>query len=221
MRLCTLHSTNNPHLTTMGDKSVELQRAHDFYMAAAANRDKDPDTYEGARIRYFTLKNGEGWLEQEKTRIADTKLQPAIDSYRQQFKTLESQSAVQSGLVESIANVRDKQSALVNTTSSNFDFLDNFLQEKRAKMSAYDRFVELTTPAAYIHDKSTGQGSAPIAAYFASFPSSFNISLNIIIAILILFILLIAISKSRTLFSGNYRMFPGQAPVTIINTPIR
>ena len=202
---------------------MELQRAHDFYIAAAANRDKDPDTYEGARIRYFALKNGEGWLEQEKTRIADTKLQPAIDSYRQQFKTLGSQSAVQRGLVDSIASVRDKQSALVNTTSSNFDFLDNFLREKQAKMSAYDRFVELTTPAAYIHDQTTGQGSlsAPIAGYFASFPSSFNISLNIIIAILILFILLIAISKSRTLFSGNYRMFPGQAPVTIINTPIR
>jgi hypothetical protein len=213
----------------MGDNSAELQKAHEFYMAAAANRDSDSDTYEGARIRYFTLKNGQGWLQQEKTRSADTKLKPAIDTYRQQFQTLESQAAVQSGLVDSIAGIRDKQSALVNTTSSNFDFLDNFLQEKQAKMSAYDRFVELTTPAAYVHEQSTGQASisAPIAAYFSSFPGSFRIALDIIIAILVLFLILFAISKSRTMFAGweNYRQmlvsrtFGGPAPVTVINTP--
>jgi len=215
----------------MGDNSEEVQKAHEFYLAAAANRDDDPDTYEGARIRYFTLKNGPGWLAQEKTRIADTKLQPAIDRYRQEFQTLESQAAVQNHLVDSIATVRDKQSAVVDGASSNFEFLNNFLEEKKAKMSAYDRFVELTTPTAYVRDEKTGPGSSlalPIATYFASFPASFNIILDVIIAIVGLFLLVIAISKSRSMFTGwaNYRQwlysprqFGSPAPVTIINTP--
>lgn len=213
----------------MGDSDKQLQQAHKFYMAAAANRDQDPETYEGARIRYMTLKNGPGWLEQEKTRINDTKLQPKIDEYRQQFQTLKSQAAVQSGLVDSIATVRDKQSALVSSTSSNFDFLRNLLEDKKTKMSAYDRFVELTTPAAYIHESSTGKGPAgvPFVSYFATFPSSFNIILDVIIAVLGLFLLVTVIGKSRSLFTGwsnfNRNLYTrasmaGPAPI-VIHTP--
>jgi hypothetical protein len=125
--------------------------------------------------------------------------------YRRQFQTLESQAAVQNKLVDSIVSARDKQSAAVGSTSSNFEFLDNFLQEKKAKMSAYDRFVELTSPSASINAEKTGPGSSlalPIATYFASFPSSFNTILNVVIAITGLFLIVIAISKSRNLFAG-------------------
>lgn len=210
----------------MGDSAAssnsrELQKAHEFYLAAAANRDEDPDTYEGARIRYFTLKNGEGWLQQEKTRIADTKLKPAIDDYRRQFQTLESQAAVQNKLVDSIVSARDKQSATVGSASSNFEFLDNFLQEKKAKMSAYDRFVELTSPSASINAEKTGPGSSlalPIATYFASFPSSFNTILNVVIAITGLFLIVIAISKSRNLFKGWSTTT--SAPLPTASTPL-
>jgi hypothetical protein len=206
----------------MGDSgassSSDLQKAHEFYLAAAANRDDDPDTYEGARIRYFTLKNGEGWLQQEKTRVADTKLNPAIDDYRRQFQTLDSQGAVQNSLVDSIVSARDKQSALVSDASSNFEFLDNFLEEKKVKMSAYDRFVELTSPSARINAEKTGPGSSlalPIASYFASFPPSFNTILDVVIAIVGLFLIVIAIAKSRTLFAGwSSRSSPVPTPPT-------
>jgi len=180
-------------------ESDELRRAHEAYIAAAANRDEKPDIYEGARIRYMTLKNGPGWLEQEKTRVTDTKLQPAIDNYRQQFQTLQNQAAVQSGLVNSIATVRDRQSALVNTTSDNFRFLENYLEDKKSKMSAYDRLVQLTTPSAYVGEQS---GPAlPIVTYFASFPSSFRIALDVSIGLLVLFFILTIINKSRNIFA--------------------
>lgn len=209
----------------------DLAKAHEYYLAAAANRDKDPDTYEGARIRYMTLKNGEGWLQQEKQRIADNKLDPAIDNYRQEFKTLDSQATAQRGVVDSIAGVRDKQSDLVGKTTDRFQYLDRLLREKEAKMSAYDRFVELTTPAAYITQANTGQGpeSAPFVTYFASFPASFATILNVIIALLGLFLLLTIISKTRGLFAGwsNFqrnlymRASMAMTPSTpiVINTP--
>ena len=185
-------------------KSNELQAAHEYYLAAAANRDKDPETYEGARVRYMTLKNGPAWLQQEKERITNNKLEPTIDKYRQQFKTLSSQATAQSALVDSIAGVRDKQADLVANTTDRFQYLDTLLKEKEAKMSAYDRFVQLTTPAAYVHQANTGQGpeSAPFLTYFASFPPSFATVLNVVIGILGLFLLMTIIGKTRGLFAG-------------------
>jgi len=212
-------------------ESDELQKAHEYYLAAAANRDSDPDTYQGARIRYMTLKNGEGWLQQEKQRVNDNKLQPKIDKYRQEFKTLDSQAAAQRGLVDSIAGVRDKQVDLVGKTSDRFQYLDKLLAEKEAKMSAYDRVVELTTPAAYLAQANTGQApeSVPFLTYFASFPSSFRTVLNVVIAVLGLFLLLTVLGKTRNLFAGwsNYqrnlyaRASMAMTPSTpiVINTP--
>lgn len=213
------------------DNSEELQKAHEYFLAAAANRDKDPDTYQGARVRYMTLKNGTGWLQQEKQRINDNKLQPTIDKYRQEFKTLDSQASAQRGLVESITGVRDKQTDLVARTNDRFQYLDKLLKEKEAKMSAYDRFVELTTPAAYLDKMNSGQGpeSVPFVTYFASFPSSFNIILNVVIAILGLFLLLTILGKTRNMFIGwsNFqknlytRASMAMTPSTpiVINTP--
>jgi hypothetical protein len=131
-------------------------------------------------------------------------------------------------LVDSIANVRDKQADLVGKTTDRFQYLDTLLKEKRAKMSAYDRFVELTTPAAYIYQANTGQGpeSAPFVTYFASFPSSFGIILDVVIAVLGLFLLLTILGKTRGMFAGwsNFqrnlytRASMASTPI-VINTP--
>lgn len=209
----------------------ELQTAHEYYLAALANKDSDPDTYNGARIRYMTLRNGPAWLQQEKQRVADNSIEPTVDRYRQQFSTLSSQASAQRGLVDSISTVRDGQADLIGRTSDQFQYLDKLLEEKEAKMSVYDRFVELTTPAAYLYQANTGQGpeSVPFLTYFASFPSSFTTILSVVIGVLGLFLLLTVISKSRNLFAGwsNFQrnlytrasmaMSP-QTPI-VINTP--
>ena len=206
--------------------SAQLAQAHEFYMAAAANRDADPETYEGARIRYFTLKNGPGWLEQEKTRINDTKLQPTIDTYRQQFKTAQSQIAVQNDIIDQATTVRDQQASAIDSASNNFKFLQGLLEDKQTKMSAYDRLVALTVPQTYIRDQ-TKDISAPFVSYLASFPPSFTVVLDVVLGILILFLILILVNKSRSLFVGmaNIRQsalsrgFGGVSPPIIINTP--
>ena len=191
-------------LQDMRAKPDELQKAHKLFLAAAANRDERPDIYEGARIRYNTLKNGEGWLQQEKTRISDQKLTPKIDEYRQQYQTLNSEYSAQRGLVDSIADVRDRQSALAGSASSSMEVLNDILRDKAAKMSVYDRFVELVAPSAYIQQENSGEGPAaiPIVSYFASFPSSFTIILDVAIAILALFLLVILVNKSGVSFRG-------------------
>jgi len=119
-----------------------------------------------------------------------------------------SEYSSQRGIVDSIAGVRDRQSALAGSVSNNMDFLNNLLGEKQAKMSAYDRFVELVTPAAYLQKENSGEGPAaiPLVSYFASFPSSFAIILDVTIAVFILFLLIILMSKSGAYFTGFFNL---------------
>lgn len=186
-------------------KEKQLQTAYELYEAAARNRDKEPEIYEGARIRYLTLKNGDGWLQQEKKKVQAEKLEPEVDKYRQQYEMLKSEADVQKGYTDSIANIRDKQSALKGSASGTIDFLGNLLEEKEAKLSAYNRYIELTAPAPVATTQQIVSEQIPLVSYFAGFPASFLTVLDVILAIMILIVLYLAYYKGRDAI--NYMRF--------------
>lgn len=51
----------------------------------------DPEGYEQARIAYFTALNGQGWLAEEKQKIAQNEISPKITGYTNQYEQLKSQ----------------------------------------------------------------------------------------------------------------------------------
>ena len=175
----------------------EVGKAYEFYMSALRNKDKEPEIYEGARVRYFALKEGDGWLQQEKKKVQAEKLDPEIDKYRQQYEMLKGEADVQKGYTDSIANIRNKQSALKGSASGNIDFLGNLLEEKEAKISAYNRYIELTTPAPVATAQQIKSEPIPLVSYFAGFPASFMTILDVILAILILFFVYLVYYKGR------------------------
>jgi len=183
-------------------KEKELQTAFAFYESAARNRDKEPAIFEGARIRYFALKNGDAWLQQEKKRVQSETLEPEIDKYRQQYEMLKSETDVQKGYTDSIATVRDKQAALKSSMSGNIDFLGNLLDEKEAKLSAYNRYIELTAPAAVQTSEQVKSEAIPLISYFSGFPASFLTVLDVILAIFILLFVALAYYKGRDTFNS-------------------
>ena len=63
---------------------------------ATENQDQDPDGYEKARIAYYTLLNGQGWLNTEKQRIATNEVQPILNKYNTQYNALKSEKQSQS-----------------------------------------------------------------------------------------------------------------------------
>jgi hypothetical protein len=176
-------------------KKKELQAAFEFFEAAARNRYTEPEIYEGARIRYMALKEGPGWLELEKKKVQAEKLEPEIDKYRQQYDMLKSEVDVQKGYTDSIANIRIKQSALKESANGTIDFLGNLLEEKEAKLSAYNRYIELTTPAPVATTQQIASQQIPLVSYFAGFPASFLTVLDVILAIMILCVLYLAYYK--------------------------
>ena len=49
-----------------------------------------PDAYEQARINYYTLKEGQGWIRSEKERIISNEIDPFLNQLSTEFKELSS-----------------------------------------------------------------------------------------------------------------------------------
>ena len=183
----------------------EVAKAFKYFQDAARNKDTQPDIFEGARIRYYTLKNGDGWLQQEKQRIQTEKMKPILEEYRRQYESLENEAQVQKGYTDSIAVIRDKQSSLKSGMMGNLKFLQNLLEEKQKDLSNYNRYVEMTTPG-YVEYKEQVKQVSPLISYFAGFPSSFNIILDVFIGFLVLFALILILRKVRPSLTTPPRM---------------
>ena len=88
------------------------------------------------------------------------------------------------------------------------------------KKSAFDRFVELTSPA-YAAKADPTQDAPFVVKYFASFPSSFRIIMDVILGLFIAIILVLAVSKVRRGGMGLFQSFrPTQGSINIFQTPV-
>lgn len=206
---------------------AELQKAFEYYQSAARNRDNDPITYEGARIRYYALKNGEGWLQQEKARIESEKIDPALQKYRDMYEQLENEANVQKAYTDSISSIRDHQSSIKHEAIKNTSFLQKLLEDKQTKLSAYNRYIELTSPKSI--EPEVQQQANPVVQYFSKFPSSFTIILDVFIAFLVLFTIILVIRKTSLAYLATSAFWKNiitsittqsQAPSIIIQSPM-
>jgi hypothetical protein len=208
-----------------------LARAFKAFQDASRNKSTDPETFKAARTRYFFLKNGPTWLEQEKARISSEQIDPVLSTYRDTYISLESEEKVQSAYTDSIAAIRETQSIQKEDATRKKSFLQNLLDDQTQKKSAFDRYVELTSPSNLAVSIPQGEVS-PFVRYFSGFPSSFTLILDILIALLVISVLVTGFYKSRIGFQMllNRTAFPGlpgSAPGTpgtpgstyIINSP--
>ena len=88
----TQKPSSPPPLPPVCDAECQRQKKLSGLKAAfdekTTTRDTDPEGYEQARIAYFTELNGQGWLAQEKQRIASEEISPVVSGYQQQFNSL-------------------------------------------------------------------------------------------------------------------------------------
>lgn len=195
-------------------------RAYKAFQDAARNKDKDPEGFEAARMRYYFLSKGPAWLEQEKNRISSNKIDPILDEYRDIFTSLSNEEQTQRAYTDSMQGIRDKQATLRSEAGKQASYFKRLAEEETMKKSAFDRFVELTSPA-YEAKVDATQEAPFVVKYFAGFPSSFNIILDVILGLFIVIILFLGISKIRR--GGVFRMFTPftqpQGSINIFQTP--
>lgn len=109
----------------------------------AADPIKDPDGYEKARIAYFTLLNGPGWLANEKHKIASEEVEPVLKSYKQQYDALQGEIQSQ-GVFKNLADMLKSQESSDEQSNA---FLKESLESEKDKARVADRLNELGGPS--------------------------------------------------------------------------
>ena len=141
------------------------------------------DGYEKARIAYFTLLNGPGWLAQEKGRIAKEDVEPVLSSYTQQYNALRGEQQSQS-IFKNLASVLKSQEGADEESNR---FLKQQLTAEKDKATTQDRINQLNAGTPY---------SPPQLSRYVSW------AIDIVIAILGLFVAY----KVYTRFFGQITM---------------
>ena len=94
-------------------------------------KDSDPAGYEKARINYYTLKDGQGWLSEEKKRLAREEIAPVLTKLNAQYDSLK---------LELAKRTQDSPQEIVED-----DYLTRELKRVDNRVGVATRMMELTT----------------------------------------------------------------------------
>jgi hypothetical protein len=89
-------------------RDVQLADAFRDLQLAENVRDKSPQAYQDARIRYYTLLNGERWIESERTRVQAAEVAPKVQSYMTSYQDMATRRTQQQRTMDIVKAVKDK-----------------------------------------------------------------------------------------------------------------
>lgn len=140
----------------------------------------DPEGYEQARIAYFTELNGQGWLAEEKQRIAKDEISPKVTQYTNQYEQLKSQQQNQ----QVFLNLMNALKADEAQDETDLDYLEKKANQEKDQVDVLNRLAVLN------------QGSAPVAT-----TNYWPTILQVAIGILVLAVVYLIYSKFGTIKS--------------------
>jgi len=122
------------------DKDTQLADAFAALQTAENVRDKSPEAYQEARVRYYTLKNGESWVAEEQRRIQNGEAREKAEAYvseytnlarreQQQTKTMDVVNAVK----DNILSMKDDFELTTGAFAKQLTDLKNQIQMERKK----------------------------------------------------------------------------------------
>lgn len=87
--------------TQLADAFKDLQLAENI-------RDKSPQAYQDARIRYYTLLNGDKWIDEERARVTQSEVAPKVASYMASYQDMTTRQTQQQRTIDVVKAVKDK-----------------------------------------------------------------------------------------------------------------
>jgi hypothetical protein len=171
------------------NKEERLQLAKRGYDAAAANKDKDPETFELARFQYLSLKNGPVWARQEKMRMERDKLAPIVNTWRSEFMKLQEEEENQSSFMGILQNMKDKQGSIRTQADAHAHAVQEEVQEKQDKTAVYNRLLEASS-GSFV--SSTGDA---LSRWFAKLPSNTTLILDIVLGVIGLIVVVFLVRR--------------------------
>jgi len=130
MAFCDFECQKNKQLQTLGSAMV----------TAVQNKEKDPEGYEKARMAYYTVKEGDGWVYKEKEKQANEKVQPILDSYQSKFDKMKQDMMYQNALAQAKKDVANTEIG----DESEVRFVHSEIEKEREAASVYRRTKELS-----------------------------------------------------------------------------
>lgn len=134
------YDKNMPIVVGQIDKNTRLDDAYRALQTAENVRDQSPQAYQDARIRYYTLLRGDGWVNEESQRIAAAEANPKVDQYRQIQTDLKTRLNQQQQTIDVVNSVKDKVLSMkddfahtTNTFSKQIAELKNQIELEKKK----------------------------------------------------------------------------------------
>jgi hypothetical protein len=170
-------------------KEQRLQAAKRAMDIAVQHKDTDPALFETTKFQYYALKNGPVWARNEKMKLEREKLQPVVSKWRNEFQELQDKEQEQSSYMKLLQGLHNKQSALREQSEKDANALEQELQTKEAKVSAWNRLLSFQDTTI------TLPSTDSFALWFASFPAGTLTALNILLGIAGVFIVLFIVRR--------------------------
>jgi hypothetical protein len=134
-------------------RDAQLADAFRDLQTAEGIRDTQPQAYQDARTRYYTLLRGDTWVEEEKQRIGRAEADPLVAKYRTAIQDTEAQRSSQQQTMEVMRNVKDKVLSMkddfqysVSTFGKQIDALKNQIniesKQRKANENAAKSWVD-------------------------------------------------------------------------------
>ncbi len=101
-----------------------------------------PEAKEQARLQYYTLKDGQGWLRNEKEKIARQEILPVIQNLERQHASLSTQIAQQTNMLQ--------KKTVAQSTEVGDEEEMRFIQKQLDEASVLNRTFQLGQPPATV-----------------------------------------------------------------------
>lgn len=120
-------------------KQKELTALRTALDMATANKVSDPESYQKARIAYYTRLEGQDWLDKERTRIGEEEVGPLAEQLNEKYKTLTEEKKNQSmflGLLDVLTTEKQQ-------TQNELKYIYDQTAQNTNKQVTVDRINEL------------------------------------------------------------------------------
>lgn len=168
-----------PPLPPPCDLNCQKQKQLALLKSALDQAEEGTEDYEKARIAYFTLLNGQGWLNTEKQRIATEVVEPVLKQYRNTYDSLKSEKKTQA-IFTNLSNMLSSQEEADQSTNT---FLKKEMMAEKDRADVLNRLNNLNSGTPVSQPMPTG-----ISAYM-------SIVVDILIALLAIGVLYLAYTK--------------------------
>ena len=183
--------TKFPLVMTQIERDIQLADAFRAMKVAENVRDQSPQGYQDARIRYYTLLRGSGWINEERQRIVAAEVNPRLGQYSQIKTDLTSRLNQQQQTIDVVNAVKDK----VLSMKDDFAYTTNTFSKQIADLK---NEVNIEKKKSEIQKMEV----------FSLADTVLNVIITILILALLVTVIRKVISKQDTSPSSAYRPTP-------------